>query len=125
MLQCYIRKRTRKKFTRRDPKQSQWYIDYVLDEKNEYCDPSHRNYKKFTNRFVVDQPGVMEICNTIKNLPEDKQFWTDKVNKSTPLVILVLGVLRVLARNWTFDCVSEATNVHLTTIEYILINIII
>ena len=98
-------------YFKKDPKQSSWYIDYILDERKEYCDPRHRNYKKFTNRFVVDQPGVIEICNTIKNLPEDKQFWTDKCNKSTPLELLVLGVLRTLTRNWTFDCISESTNV--------------
>ena len=105
------RRRKRKVYSKKDPKQSNWYIDYILDERKEYSDPRHRNNKKFTKRFVVDQPGVIEICNTIKNLPEDKQFWTDKCNKSTPLELLVLGVLRILSRNWTFDCISESTNV--------------
>ena len=105
------RRRKRKAYPRRSPKQSGWYVEYVLDERKEYCDPSHRNYKKFTKRFVVDQPGVVEICNTIKNLPEDKRFWTDKCGKSTPLELLVLGALRILSRNWTFDCVSECTNI--------------
>ena len=95
----------------KDPKQSNWYIDYVLDERKEYCDPRRRSYRKFTKRLVVDQPGVIEICSAIKNLPEDKQLWTDKRSKSTPLELLALGALRTLSRNWTFNCISESTNV--------------
>ena len=59
----------------------------------------------------MDQPGVIEICSAIKNLPEDKQLWTDKRSKSTPLELLALGALRTLSRNWTFNCISESTNV--------------
>ena len=58
----------------------------------------------------MSQPGVIEICNAIKSLPEDKQFWTDERSKSTPLELLASGALRTSSRNWTFDCVSESTN---------------
>ena len=50
------RKRKRKVCSKKDPKQSSWYIDYILDERKEYCDPRHRNWKKWRktklNSFV-------------------------------------------------------------------------
>ena len=102
-------KKSRKFWTRKNPKESGWWIDYVLNERGLFNDPKTPHYRKFTNRFVVDQPQLMEICQAIKNLPEEKKIWTDKTGKSTPIEILVMGALRVLARNWTFDDVEESS----------------
>ena len=101
----------RKKYRRVDWTKTFWYIQYVLDEKGEWSDTTHRNGKLFRTRFVVDLEDIKEVCNAIKALPEDKAIWTDKVGLSAPLELYVLGAFQMLARNWTFDDLYEATGI--------------
>ena len=43
--------RSRKSYRRRDPKTSNWWTDYVIDERGTFSDLSHRDGKLFAYRF--------------------------------------------------------------------------
>ena len=43
--------RHRKAYTKRDPKTSFWWSDYVIDADHTWRDPTHRNGKLFRFRF--------------------------------------------------------------------------
>ena len=43
--------KARKSYRRRDPKISNWWTDYVLDERGTFGDPSHRDGRLFVYRF--------------------------------------------------------------------------
>ena len=65
--------RHRKTYTRRDPKTSFWWLDYVLDEDRTWRDPTHRNGKLFRFRFSHNFDSVQEI---IAKIQERKHyFW--------------------------------------------------
>ena len=49
----YQEKKQRCSCRKRDPKQSNWYIEYVLNERGTFSDPRHRDDKKCRNRFVI------------------------------------------------------------------------
>ena len=42
----------RKNYGRKDPRTSEWYMDYVLDAGKTFRDPTHRDGKLFRNRFL-------------------------------------------------------------------------
>ena len=90
-------RRKRKRYPKRDPKTTFWFIEYVLNPKGSYNDQMHRDYKLFKKRFVIDHPSVAEIVDTIRTLPEDKKIWSDKhgiyfllIKKSYLLIILCI-----------------------------------
>ena len=102
----------------KDPRTCAWYVDYVINADGTWNNPSHRNFIKFRNRFVISRDGVMELTNTIRNLDADKgKFWPDDQPRSRPLELLVLGSLRMMSRCWTLDDVHEATFISTTTMH--------
>ena len=109
--------RRRRVYTRKDPRTCSWYVDYVVNEDGTWNDPSHRNFKLFKNRFVISRDAIMEMVNTIRGLTEEEgKFWDDTHPQCKPLELLVLGSIRMLTRNWTLDCVREATYISTSTI---------
>jgi hypothetical protein len=64
--------RSRKSYQRRDPKISNWWLDYVLDERGTFGDPDHRDGHLFVYRFSfpfvekVKEPlpclGSLDMC---------------------------------------------------------------
>ena len=104
--------RSRKVYKKKDPKQTIWWEEYVLNEDGFWSDPNHRNFKIFEMRYGIDQPAFIDLVNTIKNLtPETGKFWNDKHPKSKPIELLILGSLRILTRNYTLDCLWEQTRI--------------
>ena len=103
--------RHRKTYTRRDPKTSFWWLDYVLDEDRTWRDPTHRNGKLFRFRFSHNFDSVQEIIAKIQE--GEHYFWRNKTDNkgkpSSPIELLVLGSLRILTRNVTLDDLVEQT----------------
>jgi hypothetical protein len=101
----------RMSYYRRNPKDSVWWTDYVVDAGHTFCDPTHRNGKFFRHRFSHTFDSVHELVKKIRE-PEH-YFWrnaTDASGKdSSPLELLVLGSLRILTRNVTLDDLFEQT----------------
>ena len=57
--------RPRQTYERRDPKTSQWWIDYVLDVNNTWKDETHRNGKIFRRRFRVPFNFIHQIFTMV------------------------------------------------------------
>ena len=102
---------TRRSYERRDPLTSFWWIDYVIDANHTWRDETHRDGKLFRNRFSHSFDSVLEIVEKIKEA--EHYFWkssTDHRGKNaSPIHLLVLGSLRILTRNVTFDDLQEQT----------------
>ena len=58
--------RPRRSHRRRDPKRSQWYIDYVVDESHTFRDDKHRNGKLFRRRFRVPFEFYKQLVEKVK-----------------------------------------------------------
>ena len=56
----------RKTYFRRDPKTSFWKIDYVIYAEHTWRDPSHRDGKRFRNRFSHKFDSVHTIVAKIQ-----------------------------------------------------------
>lgn len=106
----------RKRYFRRNPRDSIWYIDYVIDVNRTWRDPLHRDGKTFSNRFSHSFDSVCEIVEKIQE-PEHN-FWKASRDatgrESSPIHLLVLGSLRMLTRNVTLDDLSEDTFISTT-----------
>ena len=94
---------------KRDPKLSFWWSDYIVDEGGIYDNPEDRNGKLFRQRFAYDKSQFHEVLVHIRAA----NIWSEKANAAgkpaVPLELLLLGSLRILTRNWTFDDLLEAT----------------
>ena len=105
----YKRKRTRTERPRKDYKTSLWWKDYVIDADNLFNDPDSRDGKLFRQRFCLDKAHVFEIVGEVRK----KGFWSERKDACgrapCPVELLVLAALRILARNWTYDCCQECT----------------
>jgi len=91
------------------PTISPWYTHYVRNP-NLSCPKFD---KKFRLRFRLPYANYLELLEMVK---ADDRFerWKscDATGRpSSPIELLVLGVLRVLGRGWTFDDLDEATAV--------------
>ena len=65
---------------------------------------------------AIDYDSFIELTNTIRGLNEETgKFWNDDHPNSKPLELLVLGALRLMARNYTFDDLFEATGISIST----------
>ena len=109
----------REQYSRRDPRKTAWYRDYVLDKGNTFKNPLHRDGKDFALRFSHSFKSVHEIvekCQEPGQLP-----WKQKVDAvgrpAHPIELLVLGSLRILTRNHTLDDIYEATDISKSVID--------
>lgn len=74
-------------------------------------DPRHHLSKKFRRRFRLPHPvflKLMEMHRTAGDFEEAKPDATGRLG--IPLELKILGVLRYLGRNETFDSIAEAAN---------------
>jgi hypothetical protein len=109
----YVQRRV---YVKRDPRSTNWYQEYVLNLNGTWSDPSHRDYNLFRRRFVIDQPSFIELVSTIRSLNDlNGKFWNVTHANSKPVELLVLGCLRILARNWTLDDCAEQTCISVST----------
>lgn len=94
---------------KRDPKLSFWWSDYIVDEGGVYDNPEDRNGKLFRQRFADDKSQFREVLEHVRAA----NFWSERAiaagKAAVPLELLLLGSLRILTRNWTFDDLLEAT----------------
>ena len=102
---------TRRTIPREDPRTSSWWRRYVLDAQGTWKDLTHPHGKLFMRRFTLPFTAVHEIIAKIRE--PDHRFWAEAPDAfgraSAPLELLVLGCYRLLARNSTYDCLTEAT----------------
>jgi len=94
---------------KRDPKLSFWWSDYIVDEGGVFDNPEDRNGKLFRQRFAYDKSQFREVLDHIRAA----NIWSERASAAgkpaVPLELLLLGSLRILTRNWTFDDLLEAT----------------
>ena len=90
---------------------SNWWTDYVIDEKGTFSDISHRDGRLFAYRFSFSLITVRELVSKIKE--KEENFWKRKYDaagrEASPIDLLVLGSLRILTRNVTLDDLYEQT----------------
>ena len=72
-------------------------------------DPEHRDGKLFRRRFFFDFASVHAIVAKCKEAGLHTEGNDAMGRSSSPLALLVLGAMRVLTRNVTFDDVAEQT----------------
>jgi DDE superfamily endonuclease len=91
------------------PKMSLWYTLYVNNPQID--NPSFLNV--FRARFRMPYESFLELVEKMKPLPQFQRWQrSDATNiPSAPLSLLLLGVLRILGRSWTFCDVHEATGI--------------
>jgi hypothetical protein len=103
--------RSRKSYFRRDPKISNWWLDYVRDERGTFRDPNHRDGRLFMYRFSFSFLDMKELIKKVKEPGES--FWKSGQDaagrESSPIDLLVLGSMRILTRNVTLDDLYEQT----------------
>ena len=113
------KKQSRQQFPRRDPKQTTWYLDYVVDEHKTFCDPNHRDGKAFRVRFRLPYKTFKEMVEECRNSPSC--WWEERPDAAgrppVPVELLLLGALRVLGRGWVWDDVVEATHISETVLR--------
>jgi hypothetical protein len=101
----------RKTYLKKDPKMSNWWTDYVLDQRGTFSDLDHPNSRLFAYRFSFSFESVKELIAKIKE--HDEHFWKNKNDaagrEASPIELLVLGSLRLLTRNVTLDNLYEQT----------------
>ena len=93
-----------------DPRESSWYLLYV---KSDRFSTVKKSRKLFRRRFRLPRDEYVGIVNMAR-----EEEWFPKEEKpdgtgrlGSPLELLVLGALRYLGRGWTFDDISESTNI--------------
>jgi hypothetical protein len=77
--------RSRKSYQRRDPKISNWWLDYVLDERGTFGDPDHRDGFSpaatrglMTLNFrILTKPGVALATALVDCIPLSQTFSAD------------------------------------------------
>jgi len=89
--------------------ESGWYCpymnDFLLDKADSFV------AKKFRNRFSLPYPSYKDLLHQIKSDNRFEPWCGHKCNrkKSSPIELLLLGLLRYLGRGWTFDDIKEQT----------------
>jgi hypothetical protein len=90
------------------PEESGWYCAYVnnflLDEADSFM------AKKFRKRFRLPYPSYKDLHQIIFDNRSERwcgHKWNGK--KSSPVELLLLGSLRYLGHDWTFDDIEEQT----------------
>ena len=90
------RKRKKNKFSsrktkiRKDPKNSGWWFDYVLDVNGLYTNPEDDNYNLFRYRFQLPRLYIMELATEMNHLHPNQK---DAFNRpAVPIELLILGI---------------------------------
>jgi len=82
----------RKNYGRKDPRTSEWYMDYVLDAGKTFRDPTHRDGKLFRNRFFLNFDDVIAIVDSLEK--SDTFKWRSHADafgrQAHPIHLLVL-----------------------------------
>lgn len=109
LLESVKVKKPRLTYPRGDYLNSAWWL---FLQKDTIKNPFHRDGKLFRTRFRVPYDVFMYIVNLCKvEMKEDLNTESkDIFGRYIPIELKVLGVLRVLARGCTFDCIAELTN---------------
>lgn len=103
-------KKKRKVKNKLEHKLSIWWLKYIEREDEEDEDDE----RIFRKRFRITRGSFERICKIITS---DSQFFSrfgkpDAIGRiGAPIELLLLGTLRILGRDWTFDDVSESTNI--------------
>ena len=101
----------RKTRPRSDKRQTSWFVDYVIDAEGRYDDPSTRDGGLFRKRFCLSKAHMFQVVTKLRA----DGIWTERCDAfgrdANPVELLLLGTLRILTRNWTFDDVYEATKI--------------
>ena len=63
----YVQRRV---YSKRDPCNTNWYQEYVVNVNGTWSNPLHRDFNLFRRRFVIDQPSFIELVNTIRSLTD-------------------------------------------------------
>jgi hypothetical protein len=73
LLQKKTKYRPRKIYLKKNPRMSNWWTDYVLDERGTFRDPDHPNARLFAYRFSFSFEAVKELIAKVKESGE--HFW--------------------------------------------------
>ncbi len=84
------------------PEESMWYKFYVH---NFFINQDAKLAKAFRNRFRLPYPQFLELVEDIRSNNLFDQWCRYKSNnkKVSPVELLLLGLLRYLGREWTFN----------------------
>lgn len=105
--------RERKKYKRPDYWDSPWGR---MIKSGEWRDKNTRMSRKFRRKFRLTPPLIDQLIEDLKTLGfSDDEFSFGR--RCAPLILKVLGVLRVIGRAWTFDDVEEFTYISEETIR--------
>ena len=63
----------RRRYMRKDPRNSPWFLDYVLDSNKTFSDEGHRDGKLFRRRFSHSRESVLSIGRKITQ--KEHRFW--------------------------------------------------
>lgn len=85
---------TRKTYRKENPRLSEWYKKYIIDEFNTFKDPEHRDGIQFARRFSHSFDSVKEIVAEISKPEHD--FWKKDQNNA--------GILHVFSVRFIFLC---------------------
>lgn len=88
---------------------SNWFALYIANPRPN--DPSFET--QFRRRFRIPYPVHLELYELIKD-EERFRRWQNKDatgKQAAPMELMLLGALRVITRQWTFEDISEATGV--------------
>jgi hypothetical protein len=68
----------RKRYIKKDPRNSPWFLDYVLDSNKTFSDEGHRDGKFFRRRFCHSLESVLSIVRKITE--KEHRFWRVKTS---------------------------------------------
>ena len=90
------------------PNECQWWKMYV---ENHFMLEDSSLHVKFWMQFRVPYANYLELLQWIRDNTHFACWCGEKINNkmSSPIQLLVLGLLRYLGRGWTFDDMEEQT----------------
>ena len=93
-----------------DSLESLWYKRYVKEPENHQ---NRKHFKLFRRRFRMKHHSFCDLVEQARDSDWFPQYggYNAIGQQGICLDILILGALRYLGRGWTFDDISEATNV--------------
>ena len=93
-----------------------WYKDYVIDANGTYNDPNNRNGRLYRQRFAYDKAQLKFMVVRI----EEEGIWKRGVDccgqLPAPTELILLAIMRMLTRNWTYDDCTEQTHISARTL---------
>jgi hypothetical protein len=99
-----------------DWRQCKWFQDYII--KDSFDDPESRNGKLFRKRFFFERHHIFDIAKRMRDDGIYDDTKKDAIERiSIPLELLILGVMRILTRNWVYDDIKEQLSISETTMR--------